>query len=50
MSILKTFKQSKDPKKAEIIESLEAFKSGNLIYQQALAVLYKKEGVILGNE
>ena len=45
VSILKTFKQSKDPKKAEIIESLEAFKSGNLIYQQALAVLYKKEGV-----
>ena len=45
VSILKIFKQSKDPKKAEIIESLEAFKSGNLIYQQALAVLYKKEGV-----
>ena len=45
VSILKTFKQSKDPKKAEIIESLEAFKSGNLIYQQALELLYKKEGV-----
>jgi hypothetical protein len=45
VSILKTFKQSKDPKKAEIIESLEAFKSGNLIYQQALALLYKKEVV-----
>jgi len=45
VSILKIFKQSKDPKKAEIIESLEAFKSGNLIYQQALALLYKKEGV-----
>ena len=45
VSILKTFKQSKDPKKAEIIESLEALKSGNLIYQQALALLYKKEGV-----
>lgn len=45
VSILKIFKQSKDPKKAEIIESLEAFKSGNLIYQQALELLYKKEGV-----
>ena len=45
VNILKIFKQSKDPKKAEIIESLEAFKSGNLIYQQALELLYKKEGV-----
>ena len=45
LSILKMFRESTDLKKVEIIESLEAFKSSNLTYQEALEILYKKEGV-----
>ena len=45
LSILKKFKGSEDAKKLEIIKSLEAFKKGNKTYQQALAMLYKKEDI-----
>ena len=45
LSILKKFKGSDDAKKLEIIKSLEAFKNGNKTYQQALAMVYKKEDI-----
>ena len=45
LSILKKFKGSEDAKKLEIIKSLEAFKNGNKTYQQALAMVYKKEDI-----
>jgi len=45
VSILKKFKASENAKKLEIINSLEAFKKGNKTYQQALAMLYKKEDI-----
>ena len=45
VSILKKFKVSETTKKLEIINSLEAFKKGNKTYQQALAMLYKKENI-----
>ena len=41
VSILKKFRASEDAKKLEIIKSLEAFKSNNETYQQALSMLYK---------
>ena len=45
VSILKKFRASEDAKKLEIIKSLEAFKSNNETYQQALSMLYKKEDI-----
>ena len=42
---MKKFKASENAKKLEIINSLEAFKKGNKTYQQALAMLYKKEDI-----
>ena len=45
VSILKKFKASENAKKLEILNSLEAFKKGNKTYQQALAMLYKKEDI-----
>ena len=42
ISILKKFRESGEAEKLEIIKSLEAFKSGNETYHQALAILYKK--------
>lgn len=45
ISILKKFRESGEAEKLEIIKSLEAFKSGNETYQQALAMVYKKEDV-----
>lgn len=45
VSILKKFKASENAKKLEILNSLEAFKKGNKTYQQALAILYKKEDI-----
>jgi len=45
VSILKKFKASEYAKKLEIIKSLEAFKSDNETYQQALEMLYKKENI-----
>ena len=45
VSILKKFRASEDAEKLEIIKSLEAFKSNNETYQQALSMLYKKEDI-----
>ena len=45
VSILKKFRASENAKKLEIIKSLEAFKSNNETYQQALSMLYKKEDI-----
>ena len=45
VSILKRFKTSENATKIEIIKSLEAFKTSNQTYQQALALLYKKEDI-----
>ena len=45
ISILKKFRASEEVKKLEIIKSLEAFKSNNETYQQALSMLYKKEDI-----
>lgn len=45
LSILKKFRASDNNKKLEIIKSLEALKSNNQTYQQALSVLYKNEDI-----
>ena len=45
VSIIKKFKNSEDTEKLKIIESLEVFKENNLVYREALAVLYKKENI-----
>ncbi|MDC1505818.1 J domain-containing protein [Winogradskyella sp.] len=45
VSILKKFKASENAKKIEIINYLEAYKNENKTYQQALAILYRKEDI-----
>jgi len=45
ISVLKKYRSADDTNKLAILKSLEAFKSNNETYQQALSMLYKKEDI-----
>lgn len=45
ISVLKKYRGADDTNKLAILKSLEAFKGNNQTYQEALAVLYKKEDI-----
>ena len=45
ISVLKKYRSADDKNKLAILKSLEAFKSNNETYQQALSMLYKKEDI-----